>query len=50
MLLLIHGIYKIKQINEYNKKETSHKYREQTSFYQWEDGKGGSKIGLDYEV
>ena len=47
MLLLIHGIQKIKQINEYNKKETIHKYREQTSFYQWEDGKGKSKIGLE---
>ena len=39
MLSLICGIRKIKQSNEYNKTETNSQIREQTSSYQWAQGK-----------
>ena len=37
MFLLICGIWKIKQMNDYNnrKQKETHRYREQTSGYQW---------------
>ena len=34
MLSPLCGIQKIKQINEYNKRKQTHRYREQTSGYQ----------------
>ena len=32
------GIFKTQQTSEYNKKKPSHRYRELTSCYQWEEG------------
>jgi len=46
MLLPLCGILKIKQTNITKQKET-HRYREQTSGYQWEDGRveGQDRVG-----
>ena len=38
MILLTCGIYKIQQTGEKKKKQT-HRYREQTSGYQWGEGR-----------
>ena len=40
MISPIGGIWKIKQTSEYKKKKQTHRYREQTSGYQWGEGMG----------
>ena len=36
-----------KKIKQTNKTETAHRYREQTSHYQWEEGWRREKIGVE---
>ena len=33
-------------MNEYNKKKQTLRYKEQTSGYQWEEGRGRGNIGV----
>ena len=40
MFLLIRGIQKIKQMNEYTKTEIDSQIQEQTTGYQWGEGSG----------
>ena len=42
MFSLTCGILQIQQKNKYNKQ--THRYREQTSGYQWGEGKGRDKV------
>ena len=46
MISLKCGIQKIQQTSEYNKKKQTHRYRDQTSGYQWGDGRGRGNIGV----
>ena len=46
MTSLICGIQKVKQTSDYHQKKQTHRYREQTSGYQWgETGEGQLGIG-----
>ena len=39
---------KYKKLMNITKKKQTHRYREKTSGYQWAEGRGSNKIGVEY--